>query len=356
MQHQLREILDDPENAKWIAWLPHGRAFVITHKWEFAADVLPKYYNKLAKYSSFTRKLNRWGFVRVSRGPEIGAYYHPLVQQNEGRLVQQMTCFPSTSRSRNDTGTSAKRTHADSAPGCTAEASEPSPPSEIDPTRFHTSYRYASYHYQHLNAGAPMDHPSQQPSYGIYGYGPACGMPPPNMNGSYWPYNYSYSSTMYPPPQHEYGGRATSALYSMSTPSHVMEGYGSYDRQYNSSMWHRNVDLQQPYQNPPNYHGNDAQDTTVSTNEHEYCHVDDTVRRSPSSFRLARKDKPESPFYPPFASGNTEGPYHYPTKEDERLEDGGVVSSSLSIDDTVAPGGYCEAGEEETLWTARWGR
>jgi HSF-type DNA-binding len=67
---QLMEILDDPENADVLSWLHHGRGFVIYRKKAFEQRLLPKYFNKQSKYSSFTRKLNRWGFSRVTRGPE----------------------------------------------------------------------------------------------------------------------------------------------------------------------------------------------------------------------------------------------------------------------------------------------
>jgi HSF-type DNA-binding len=64
------EILDDPENADVLSWLHHGRGFVIYRKKAFEQRLLPKYFSKQSKYSSFTRKLNRWGFSRVTRGPE----------------------------------------------------------------------------------------------------------------------------------------------------------------------------------------------------------------------------------------------------------------------------------------------
>jgi HSF-type DNA-binding len=64
------EILDDPDNADVLSWLHHGRGFVIYRKKAFEQRLLPKYFSKQSKYSSFTRKLNRWGFSRVTRGPE----------------------------------------------------------------------------------------------------------------------------------------------------------------------------------------------------------------------------------------------------------------------------------------------
>ena len=66
------DILSNEEDSDTIAWMPHGRSFIIYKKKKFAAHVLPKYF-KATKFTSFTRKLNRWGFTRVTRGPEVGA-------------------------------------------------------------------------------------------------------------------------------------------------------------------------------------------------------------------------------------------------------------------------------------------
>ena len=49
-----------------IAWLPDGKSFVIRDKEEFKEKVLSKYF-KATKFSSFTRKLYRWGFRQVNR-------------------------------------------------------------------------------------------------------------------------------------------------------------------------------------------------------------------------------------------------------------------------------------------------
>ena len=67
---KLMDILASEEDSDTIAWLPHGRSFIIYKKKKFAAQVLPKYF-KATKFTSFTRKLNRWGFTRVTRGPEV---------------------------------------------------------------------------------------------------------------------------------------------------------------------------------------------------------------------------------------------------------------------------------------------
>lgn len=89
---RLMEILDNEANNDIIAWLHHGRGFVIFRKKAFEQKILPKYFSKQSKYSSFTRKLNRWGFTRVTRNPEAGAYYHQFFQRGGHRLLLQMSC------------------------------------------------------------------------------------------------------------------------------------------------------------------------------------------------------------------------------------------------------------------------
>jgi len=94
---RLMDILNDEEHSDVISWLPHGKGFIMYKKKKFAAQVLPKYF-KQSKFTSFTRKLNRWGFVRVTRGPETGAYYHQFFQRGNLRLCMQMSCQSSSSK------------------------------------------------------------------------------------------------------------------------------------------------------------------------------------------------------------------------------------------------------------------
>jgi hypothetical protein len=137
---RLMEILGDERNITAICWLPHGRAFVIKSRKLFAELVMPRYFSRKAKYSSFTRKLNRWyvlfyfrtfrafelifvllrdllafylacractslglirfsqhfcvrrNFIRVSSGPEIGSYYHEFFLRDKPQLAAQMFC------------------------------------------------------------------------------------------------------------------------------------------------------------------------------------------------------------------------------------------------------------------------
>ncbi|KAI2498160.1 hypothetical protein MHU86_16358 [Fragilaria crotonensis] len=99
---KLMEILSNEENSDIISWLPNGRGFVIHNKKRFSAELMQKYFKK-SKFTSFTRKLNRWNFARVTRGPETGAYYHDYFQRDNLRLCMQMCC----QSSKNPTSTSA---------------------------------------------------------------------------------------------------------------------------------------------------------------------------------------------------------------------------------------------------------
>ncbi|KAL3793239.1 hypothetical protein HJC23_000781 [Cyclotella cryptica] len=69
----LHEIVCDPSTDHCIRWLPNGNLFIISDKKKFAKEVLPKL-NGHAKFTSFTRRLKRWGFTRIASGPQIGAY------------------------------------------------------------------------------------------------------------------------------------------------------------------------------------------------------------------------------------------------------------------------------------------
>lgn len=57
---RLMSILGDERNHEAICWLPHGRAFIIRNRKLFAERIMPKFFPRKSKYSSFTRKLNRW--------------------------------------------------------------------------------------------------------------------------------------------------------------------------------------------------------------------------------------------------------------------------------------------------------
>jgi hypothetical protein len=100
---RLMRMLSDHSIVDIITWLPHGRSFVIIQAENLADKILPKYFPESAatskksistacKYPSFTRKLNRWGFRQVTRGPDAGAFHHKFFCRDEPSLCLQMIC------------------------------------------------------------------------------------------------------------------------------------------------------------------------------------------------------------------------------------------------------------------------
>ena len=71
------QVLAERDSADAISWLSHGKSFIVYDKKKFVESILPRFF-KESKFTSFTRKLNRWGFTRISRGVETGAYQHEV--------------------------------------------------------------------------------------------------------------------------------------------------------------------------------------------------------------------------------------------------------------------------------------
>lgn len=79
------------EGANDIAsFLPHGRAFIIHKPRDFSKYVMPKYFGKMSKFSSFQRQLNLYDFVRRAEGPDKGAYFHELFVRDQPGLCTMM--------------------------------------------------------------------------------------------------------------------------------------------------------------------------------------------------------------------------------------------------------------------------
>ena len=88
---KLYDIVSDEKNEDIIKWLPGGKAFIIVDKKRFANEVLPHHFQQ-SQFTSFTRKLSRWRFTRVPRGPFIGAYYNKLFLKGHRSLCWHMRC------------------------------------------------------------------------------------------------------------------------------------------------------------------------------------------------------------------------------------------------------------------------
>lgn len=84
----------DKHNPKayCIAWLPDGKTFIIRDPEEFTRKVLLHFF-KATKFSSFTRKLYRWGFRQVNRGigPEDPIIFgNECFQRDDEELMKNM--------------------------------------------------------------------------------------------------------------------------------------------------------------------------------------------------------------------------------------------------------------------------
>ncbi len=99
------QILDDDSYPDIIQWLPHGRGFVIFDRTRFAEEVLPKYFPKKSKFSSFNRKLNRWKFVKQMQGRKKASYFHPMFIRGNRIGCMQMCPEPQTPVSETPTDT-----------------------------------------------------------------------------------------------------------------------------------------------------------------------------------------------------------------------------------------------------------
>jgi hypothetical protein len=82
-----------------LCWLPHGRGFIINDKKRLEKEILPKYF-KVSKFTSFTRRLNRWEFTIHTQGHKKSSYFHPKFVRHEHTLCLEMMPAPQTKKTR----------------------------------------------------------------------------------------------------------------------------------------------------------------------------------------------------------------------------------------------------------------
>ena len=80
----LRGMLDGAEQHgidHIISWLPHGKAFKIHREDQFSRSILP-IVTDIPSLKNFRRTLDWYGFKRIAKGKDIGAFFHPLFDRD----------------------------------------------------------------------------------------------------------------------------------------------------------------------------------------------------------------------------------------------------------------------------------
>jgi HSF-type DNA-binding len=89
---KLFEMLDRAEAeglANTISWQPHGRCFIVWRVQEFTS-LLPTWMPGMTRWKSFQKQLNLWGFRRLTKGRDLGGYFHEYFLRYRPHLLSVM--------------------------------------------------------------------------------------------------------------------------------------------------------------------------------------------------------------------------------------------------------------------------
>ena len=74
-----------------VSWQPHGKAFRVHQPKVFARTAMPQYFKQQTKYKSFQRQLHLYGFHRIKKGMDAGAYFHTMFTRDNKSMCLRMS-------------------------------------------------------------------------------------------------------------------------------------------------------------------------------------------------------------------------------------------------------------------------
>lgn len=87
---KLHAIVSNPNYQHILCWQPHGRSWKIVDKHLLSTVICPKHFAH-AKFESFNRSVNGWGFKRLlNPGPDCKSYYHECFLRGRPELTKLM--------------------------------------------------------------------------------------------------------------------------------------------------------------------------------------------------------------------------------------------------------------------------
>lgn len=89
----LMNLLLDEEYSKIVTFLPDDQSFGIINAKVFADEVMPKIFG-IRTFSSFVRKLTRWGFERImeKKTHDVDVFRHNLFHKNDWQNCARIKC------------------------------------------------------------------------------------------------------------------------------------------------------------------------------------------------------------------------------------------------------------------------
>lgn len=101
--HTLMSLLLDEKYAKVVTFLPDNQSFGIINAKVFSDEVMPEVFG-IRTFSSFVRKLNRWGFERImeKKTHDVDVFRHRLFYKNNWKLCAKIKCQGRLSKSQQE--------------------------------------------------------------------------------------------------------------------------------------------------------------------------------------------------------------------------------------------------------------